>query len=286
MTAARVLDVDSTNLGAALAFLEQHVETSLFLLSNLSSYGPRAIEHLNSGNFKCVEADGEIQAVFCLARRGNLLAETGGRTDLSQLILEACDSEPMPITGVIGEWRAAEALWQLVLSQGGIIEKLCSREGLYSRELAPGDAPASDPRVRQLIPADYERWSLLQRAFLAEQGIPTQSTSAQGRALFEESARALRWWGASVDGELRATVALNALYEKTGQVGGVYTEPDYRKRGLARVLMKTLFAESRAIHGLERLTLFTGEQNQPAIALYLSLGFVPIGEFALLFGSR
>ena len=82
----QLCQVDAGNVAQARAFLEQNLETSLFLLSNLESYGHRVGDSLNSGNFKLLATGGRIDAVFCLSRRGNLLAQTGGRTDLAAAI--------------------------------------------------------------------------------------------------------------------------------------------------------------------------------------------------------
>ena len=280
-------EVNAGNVKKARAFLEQNLETSLFLLSNLESYGYRTGDSLNSGNFKLLEQDGRIEAVFCVSRRGNLLAQTGGRTELASAILEACSNETTPISGVLGEWNIAAALWELVLSAGGIVERYASRETLYRLELVRATpAAAEDPRVRWLEPADFEQWQPLQHEFLAEEGIPIQGTPEQLRANFAEHATAGHWWGAWLDGELRSMAALNAVYETTGQIGGVFTLRDLRRRGLSRATLQTLIADSVRRHRLERLILFTGPQNQAAIRLYESLGFGRSGEFALLFGSR
>src|SRR4029077_11087448 len=85
--------VTDSDLQRVRAFLESHVDTSLFLLSTLAALGPRLGHHLNSGNFRLIEAHGQIVAVFCLTRRGNLLVQAGGRTDLAEQIFEACETE-------------------------------------------------------------------------------------------------------------------------------------------------------------------------------------------------
>jgi hypothetical protein len=106
--------VTDSDLERVRAFLESHVDTSLFLLSTLAALGPRLGNHLNSGNFRKFEENGEIVAVFCLTRRGNLLVQAGGRVDLAEQIFEACEGEPIEVRGVVGEWPMAEALWKLL----------------------------------------------------------------------------------------------------------------------------------------------------------------------------
>lgn len=63
--------VTETILPRIQTFLEKYGETSLFLLSNLTNLGYRLTDDLNSGNYKDSEADEEVDAVFCLTRRGN-----------------------------------------------------------------------------------------------------------------------------------------------------------------------------------------------------------------------
>jgi hypothetical protein len=106
--------VTDSDLASVRAFLESHVDTSLFLLSTLSALGPRLGSHLNSGNFRLIEEDGRIVAVCCLTRRGNLLVQAGGRTDVAEQIFEACETESIEVRGIVGEWATAEALWNLL----------------------------------------------------------------------------------------------------------------------------------------------------------------------------
>src|SRR5450756_3074880 len=109
-----IRQVTDSDLERVRVFLESHVDTSLFLLSTLASLGPRLGPHLNSGNYWLIEEGGAIVAVFCLTRRGNLLVQAGGRTDLAEQIFEASEAEPIDVCGVVGEWATAEAIWRFV----------------------------------------------------------------------------------------------------------------------------------------------------------------------------
>src|SRR5260370_15668573 len=92
--------VTDSDLERARAFLESHVDTSLFLLSTLAALGPRLGNHLNSGNFRVIEEAGNIVAVFCLTRRGNLLVQAGGRTPEAEQIFEASQAQPLQGRGI------------------------------------------------------------------------------------------------------------------------------------------------------------------------------------------
>src|SRR4030081_3805902 len=106
--------VTDSDIERVRAFLESHVDTSLFLLSTLAALGPRLGSHLNSGNFRVMQEGARLPSVFCLTRRGNLLVQAGGRVDLAEQIFEDCETEPMEVRGIVGEWPTAEALWKLL----------------------------------------------------------------------------------------------------------------------------------------------------------------------------
>jgi ribosomal protein S18 acetylase RimI-like enzyme len=49
--------------------------------------------------------------------------------------------------------------------------------------------------------------------------------------------------------------------------------------------MITLMRDARSVHRLDRLFLFTGEENVAARRMYESLGFERFGYFGLFFGE-
>ena len=278
--------VTESDVERARGFLAAHIETSLFLLSNLAAQGPRLGDALNSGNYRWIEQEGRIVSVFSLTRRGNLLAETGGRSDLADEILCACAEDPIRIDGIVGEWAAASSLWTRLCASPGFQPTYTSKEALYRLVLPTDSLPHSvDGRARRLIASDFERWEPLNTAYLIEEGLPAQGSLEQRRVTFARQAADGHWWGLLDGLRLCAVAGLNARYESMGQVGGVYTVPDERGRGLGRAVMQTLCHDAMTRHQLEKLILFTGERNLPARKLYESLGFSTIGYFGLLFWS-
>ncbi len=287
----RVVEVSAENRLAVVAFLERYAETSLFLVSNLAEHGTELGAGMNSGNFKCLMSGTEIYGVFCLTRRGNILAETAGRADLAVPIAKACLSEGRAVEGIVGEWRAAEAICRELVASAGFVERSRSKESLFRLELSsssssPAPPLAHDPsQVRRLGPADFEQWEPLNTAYMIEEGLPAQGTLEERRSVFESGARADCWWGYWVEGELRGVVALNAKHGSIGQVGGVYTAPRWRRQGYCRAIMGSVLRDSVNVHHLAKLVLFTGDKNRAARPLYEALGFTRIGDFGLLFGA-
>ncbi len=283
--------VGMEDLERVRGFLEAHIETSLFLLSNLASFGPKLTEHWNSGNYHLVEENGRVVAVFCLTRRGNLLVQAGGRTDLAEAILEACESETVEICGVVGEWPIAEALWDLVRVDPWFEPGRGSRDVLYRLSLedlewVPATTPPDGLSVRALESSDFVQWERLNTAYLAEQHMPLPVVDEAHEAEFARRTRAHWWWGAFMDEELVATVALNAAYGVVGQIGGVYTRPADRNKRFAQTAMQRLIQDCRDHHRFKKLILFTGEDNLAARRLYEASRFEVAGAYGLLLGSR
>ena len=80
-------------------------------------------------------------------------------------------------------------------------------------------------------------------------------------------------------GALAAKAATNARGYGVDQIGGVYTLPAERGRGLAGLavaeLLRAVFAEKQAA------CLFVKKHNRPALALYERLGFTPVNEYVI-----
>ena len=304
-----IRNVETDDLERVRGFLEAHVDTSLFLLSNLAIFGPSLTDHGNSGNYRLVEEAGQVLAVFCLTRRGNLLVQAAGRADLAESILESCESETIEVCGVAGEWPTASALWELLRADPRFEPKLGSKDVLYRLPLSggaevtqpkrSGGNPAkrlrrdegrttvsSDVVVRALDASDYHQWERLNTTYCAELNLPLPVLDDAHEAEFVRRTRAKWWWGAFAGQQLVAIVGLNAAYGTVGQVGGVYARPADRKKGLARAAMELLIEECREYHQFAKLILFTGEENLSARRLYESLGFELAGAFGLLLGSR
>ena len=279
----KIREVTDADMAAVTSFLESHLETSLFLLNNLRTYGPRLTKAVYSGNFRAIEEDGRMVGVFAMTRRGTILAQTGGRTDFSPRILDVSRTDDIPIRGAIGEWRCAASIWELLRSETGWTPTLESREILNRLPLAKAMAPRVADEVRRLVAADFDQWYRLNDKYLVEAGVPGPGTTEQRRNLFVAQVSAGHLWGKFDSGRVVSIAALNAVYGSVGQVGGVYTRPRSRQQGHGRDVMDFLAIDCANRHGIDRLILFTPETNAAARRLYESMGFSPAGHFGLFF---
>jgi GNAT superfamily N-acetyltransferase len=77
------------------------------------------------------------------------------------------------------------------------------------------------------------------------------------------------------DGVVAAGGAYKRVSDDIAEIKRVWTNPDFRRQGLARVIMAAL--ESAALDaGYSVAELTTGARQPEALALYLSLGYEPL----------
>jgi ribosomal protein S18 acetylase RimI-like enzyme len=279
--------VEDADIPGARAFLEAHVDTSVYLLSNMVDLGIRVTSNPMSGNFLLIEEHGRVAGVFCLTVRGDLLAQTGGRTEFAGPILDRCRLEGRPILGVLAEWRLAEALWAALMAEPGFVPVYECESIVYGITRVPAPRRISEGLViRVMTPDDYRAWEPVDRAFSEEEGLAVMPDEERRRNGYLSRVTIGGWWGAFAGDLLVSTACLNAGYQDIGQVGGVYTRPAYRRLGIGQQVMHELMRYHEFYRGLQEVVLFTADRNRPARAFYESMGFSQRGRFGLLFASR
>ncbi|MCR4735899.1 MAG: GNAT family N-acetyltransferase [Treponema sp.] len=83
------------------------------------------------------------------------------------------------------------------------------------------------------------------------------------------------------DGEAVAKANTNAIGFNCIQIGGVFTNPLYRRNGYAAALVSAICR--RAINANKQPVLFVKEKNMPAFTLYQKLGFVECGQYEIVY---
>jgi uncharacterized protein len=81
------------------------------------------------------------------------------------------------------------------------------------------------------------------------------------------------------DGQPVAKAATNARGYGIDQIGGVYTVPALRCKGMARMVVSSLLRE--IFREKESACLFVKQKNRPAITLYDRLGFVTVSDYVI-----
>ncbi|MCF7852524.1 MAG: GNAT family N-acetyltransferase [Simkaniaceae bacterium] len=279
--------VEQVNLATQnemLRFLKKHENYSMYLRGNFEECGLHLNSKPNSGNFKAVRNQEGICAVFTLTKRGTLLVFSEMQDeDLFRSIITVCQKEQIPLKGVIGEWTFCHQFWEFLKKEQAIAdERLASKEILYGLDLT--QSPFVDGGgVRNLFLEDFDLWKILKNNDLIEQNIPLDLSDDQLKDEFQGKSHKGMVWGVFQDKQLISIGELNAKTHDLSVVGGVYTEPSFRRKGFAKLLMKRIITDVKLNQQGKKMILFARETNEPAQKLYQSLGFEQIGYFSLFF---
>lgn len=95
-------------------------------------------------------------------------------------------------------------------------------------------------------------------------------------ALAEELSNPIAvYYTATLDGKVAGYIGMHHIVDE-GYINNVAVDADYRRNGVATLLLGALTAYAKA-HSLRTLTLEVRASNAPAIALYSGFGFVQAG---------
>ena len=137
-------------------------------------------------------------------------------------------------------------------------------EGTGVPEISDALSPDDLEAVRDLF-VEYQRAigvSLCFQGFESElASLPGDYARPRGRLLL-----------IAVEGRTAGCVALRALSDEEGEMKRLYVRPEFRGRGLGRLLARRIVRDARAL-GYRRLKLDTLPSMNEAQALYEQLGF-------------
>jgi ribosomal protein S18 acetylase RimI-like enzyme len=140
--------------------------------------------------------------------------------------------------------------------------------------------PAVDAEIRPFITDDDWEQSALLSAVDDESGDPEARLTFERRRAAAERRQAEsgqgRWFGAFVEGRLVARAGI-VLLGPRARYRFVVTHPDFRRRGLAGVLVDAAGEWALAQPGVEQVVI-VADTDGPAINLYRSLGFREAGS--------
>lgn len=261
------------DLPALRACLEPVAEKAMFPLANLANHGldgddPRA------PRMWVLRKGGQVTDVLSVTKAGMLMpylpSEDYGAA--------AAALPDLPFVGIVGPAEYAAGLKSALGLQFAetILDDdethfLLDLENLICPE-GPGEIEIAAARHRGTLIAwmcDYQRNILNtpenQVLDLATSGVDHHIATGQRVVLMEGD-------------DMRATTAFNAALPDIVQIGGVYTPPENRGKGLARRAVGLQLKMARD-GGAKKATLFAVDPS--AIAAYEAVGFRPIGRWTL-----
>ena len=285
--AIKIVDWNKQLEQQAYELLNKYEETSLFLLSNLKNYGPKLTDDSYSANFKCLIKNNLVLAVFALTKIGNLLIQTDRKTDYSAIIVDECLKESISFDGIVGEWNLTKQILDYAKNKISSFNKIpCNKSILFKLDLNNLPYTKANSNIKHLEASDYDQWNSLNKALILERNLNQTEDESGKHKRFLENIKHKYLLGSFINNKLVATASFISCVDKTGQIGDVFTIPEMRKHGLAKELVYQLIIDGKLNKHLEKVILFTGEDNHIAIRLYKNMGFKQIGDFGLFFGNK
>jgi ribosomal protein S18 acetylase RimI-like enzyme len=266
---------------ALVDFLEERLDTSLFLLSNSETAGLEDHGGPLEGTYAASFEDGKMTAVAAHYWNGILIAQGGGGA-VESVAKVAVTQSGRVLSGLIGPLAAVERA-RRALGADGRRAKKGDPEILYGLDLE---------RLR--MPALLDAPGMICRRPLVDEIelLVDWRVEYSAEALGEERTQGLRdqsrkgfahlpGWVLLHDGRPVSYSAFNAKTHGVVQVGGVYTPPELRGRGYGRAVVAGSLRDARK-EGNRRSILFTGRANVAAQRAYRALGYEPLADFALI----
>jgi len=262
------------------AFLAKRHETSMFLRGNLRDYSIGRSDHPNAMRYFLREKGGAIQGVTAISNGGTLMVQAPDGIAEIALFMKENLPQDTEYTAMLGESGQVAELREAFGMQDAPTT-FDDVEPLFSLDLDNLVVPANrGSSLRKPVNEDLavlEKWAF---AYMIETGLgqDNEETRAKSKHDAAERMKSGKMRVLVKNGDLVAQTAFNAVLPDTVQVGGVYTPPERRVRGYARLAVALHLAEARAA-GVKNAVLFSADEN--ASRAYRAIGFEQIGHYTI-----
>lgn len=260
------------------SFLYANLQSSMFLLSNLRDHGLH--DTTSDKGMTLWLTQGSAPGIFAITNSGMILLQAPNAVDRMWERASDLIADRPVLTGCLGETRQVRAL----LSAAGLSDVpalLNDDEPAFRLDLAELIMPQMQGGGLVPLSAVPRELVVHWRANYHFEVMGTSKPKAAAVAetditsyIAKDSHRALL-----VDNQPVAMTGFNAVLPSVVQVGGVYTPPDLRGRGCARLALALHLQEVRA-KGVTQSVLFAA--STAAVRAYMSLGYQRAGEFSLV----
>jgi ribosomal protein S18 acetylase RimI-like enzyme len=265
-------------------FLEDRVDTSLFLLSNAEAVGLEDHGRPLEGTYAATFEDGRMTAVAAHFWNGVLIVQ-GADAGVECAAQVAVSRTGRVLNGLIGPLGLVEAA-RRALGAETRREKKAEPEILYGLDLerlrVPRLLDAPGVVCRPATPDEVAGVLIDWRVEYAVEALGAERTEG----LREESRKVLAelaspGWVLLLDGRPVSYSMFTASTHGVVQVGGVYTPPELRRLGYGRAVVAGSLCDA-CKEGSRRSVLFTRRTNIAAQRAYRALGYEELGDFALV----
>ncbi len=255
-----------------VAFLARRPADNAYLLGLVARGG---LDDTTMGAFVAWTEQGRINGVALLG--SNLVLSHGIPAEGLAAFVELTRVSPWGVRVIVGPdaatgaFAAALALPRVELERAGQVLLQVDRRTL------PRDARSVE--LRPVQPTEIDQMMALDLAMVREElGIDPFASDMQGyqRAWQRRINEWRAWVAGPVGGPLQCKVDQAAVSDHVVQLAGVYTAPDFRRRGLARAVVGEMC--HLLLREVTRVVLYVNADNTPALRLYRSLGFYEVGR--------
>jgi predicted GNAT family acetyltransferase len=269
-----IKSISNDDVGTALAFLRRDPLINVYLIS-------RILEERFASTTQTVEVrhNREVVLVASLATNIVLAGDPELPVDVTEsaiaVVAERILTRLMPVRAIISPAHLVEMLWTRLRTRLDPPTVVRMNQPVYAirGRLDYPDLKESRYATARDLPALIPACAAMHRE---EVGIDPLERDAAGyqervREIVEQKHSVIH----VVNGEIAAKCEYSAVTDETVQLMGVWTNPRFRRRGIARSLLREVCGHC-ARKG-KTVTLFVNDFNRPAIALYEDLGFQRIG---------
>jgi ribosomal protein S18 acetylase RimI-like enzyme len=270
--------------GALECFLLDHLASSMFLLGNMRAAGLVDRGERYQGTYAAALEGGRVAGAVAHYWNGNLITQAPAH--LAALCSAAVKASGRPIRGMLGPEAQVSAL-EAELDINRDRMQLDESQKLFSLELeslrVPDALQTGQLVARRAEPRDLELLIDWRVSFAIE--TLGDSDAAVRREAYRDGVvqvlRERRAWVLEDGGRVVAYSAFNTATREAAQIGGVWTPPEWRRRGYGRAVVAASLVDARA-EGIGLAILFTGEGNLPAQRAYEALGFEYLGRYRVV----
>ena len=270
------------------AFILQHINTSMFLRSNLQAAGLVDGNQRYQGTYIAAIENQEIKAVAAHYWNGMVVVQAP--VYLEEVVRAVVEKSNRVISGITGEARQVK-LTRKALQLENRPTQLNDDEILFSLALdklkIPTALKSGKVKCRHPLPEELELLTQWRVAYCVETlgDKETPELVKNCRQGIESSQAQARQWVLTVEhdkennkeNKLVSYSAFNAGLPDIVQIGGVYTPPDLRGNGYAKCVLAGSLLEAKS-QGVYKAILFTSKDNLAAQAVYRGIGFQETGE--------
>jgi uncharacterized protein len=261
-------------------FLMQHVDTSMFLRSNLREGGLINQGERFQGTYVAAIVDKNIVAIAAHYWNGMIMVQAP--VYLAEVVQQIVEQSGLAVSGIAGPATQVEAAKQ-VLGLANRPTQMDEQEKLLSLALQDLQVPPAlaSGKVQCRLP-DVQELELLSEwsaAFhmeaLGKVATPDLLSACRREIVARQSTA--KHWVLIAENTPVAYTAFNARLPDIVQIGGVWTPPTLRGKGYAKSVVAGSLLAAKS-QGVERAILFTSQENHAAQAAYQGIGFRFTGE--------